>query len=136
MTLLFPNDPALSEIVRVVTGLGNQTSISYRRPVRVIVTPADDMRDHREKIAFRIVALNAYNERLHASRNNLDNKVAKNTATIATLRSKCADFAAAIHTLEGPDALIDFEAPSTTTVDTGADSGTTYVPYTNDGAGA
>jgi hypothetical protein len=100
-----------------------------------VVTPADDMRLHRETSARYAARLTAQNERLVISKTRLDEKIAKNVATIAEIERKRADFAAAIRTLEGPDAPIDFVDPVTPVV---VETGDTYVPYTpsNDGAGA
>jgi hypothetical protein len=117
-------------------GGSTYTTSTYKPlPVRVVVTPADDMRLHRETSARYAARLAAQNVRLAVSKTHLDAKIAKNVAAIAEIERKRADFATAIRTLEGPDALIDFVDPVTPVV---VDPGDTYTPYTpsNDGAGA
>jgi hypothetical protein len=109
-----------------ITGSG-ATSVTHQ-----IVTPADDFRAHRGDNAKYIVRLTAQNERLAVSKLRLDAQIAKNAATVADLTSKNVSFAAAIRTLEGPDAPIDFVDP-VTPVDPVVGTGETYTPYESGG---
>jgi hypothetical protein len=119
-----------------IVSTGTYSTSTYTAPpVRVIVTPADDMRLHRETIARFAARLVAQNERMVVSKTRIDEKIAKNVAAIAEIERKRADFAAAIRTLEGPDAPIDFIDP-VNPPPSPVDPGETYLPYPNEAGGA